>query len=73
MTAKICMELVTTVKTQESILNLKKIVINFYSWFHWSQDHVKNQAKDVQDLIKKTKSIFSNSDGLCKWQQKNYK
>ena len=67
------MEFVTIVKTQESIPNLKKIVMNFYSWRHRSKDHVKNQTKDVQDLVKKTKSIFSNSDGLCKWQQKNYK
>ena len=65
------MEFVTIVKTQESIPNLKKIVMNFYSWRHWSKDHVKNQTKDVQDLVKK--DIFSNSDGLCKWQQKNYK
>ena len=65
------MELVAIVKTQESIPNLKKIVMNFYSWRHWSKDHVKNQTKDVQDLVKK--DIFSNSDGLCKWQQKNYK
>ena len=53
LTAKICMELVTIVKRQKSIPNLKKFVINFYSWFHWSKDHVKNQTKDVQDLIKK--------------------
>ena len=52
------MELVTIVKTQESIPNLKKIVINFYSWFHWSKDHVKNQTKDVQDLIKKKQKVY---------------
>ena len=45
------MELVTIVKTQESIPNLKKFVINFYSWRHQSKDHVKNQTKDVQDLL----------------------
>ena len=45
-------------KTQESIPNLKKFVINFYSWRHWSKDHVKNQTKDVQDLVKKQKVNF---------------
>ena len=45
------MEHFTIVKTQESIPNLKKIVIKFYSWCHWSRDHVQNQTKDVQDLV----------------------
>ena len=38
-----------------------------------SMIHVKNQAKDFQDLIKKTKIIFSNLDVLCKWREENYK
>ena len=52
------MELVTIVKTEESIPNLKKLMIDFYSWCYWSNDHVQNQTKDVQDLIKKKQKVY---------------